>query len=506
MISTHLPAKSMIRFVVTFLIILSLLSGCSPDGKRTSLTLHLPKSSLKPAAPFLNESGLPSDQTGFILYDPATGTIITSSNRHTPFIPASTTKLITALAGLETLGEDYTFSTILAHSGFIRKGVLHGDLYLVGSGDPGLSASHLMTMIEKMKEKGIRKIRGSFIYDQGAFEVRSRIEKEMSDDRSYNTGIGPLSLDYNRIFAWWDLRDKNEKKLYLTPGLANLKVRQGSEKLEETMTFKPREKMDDTIWVMTSEPRKKWGSARLPVKRPGLHTAAIFRLLASHQGIELSSPREGTLPDKHGILAEHGSRPLLEYMDTMLTYSSNIMAEMILLKTVSSYLGRSSTLTEGGLFLESFCKERIKGIDWSGLHMVNGSGLTSANRISPEQMLAVLMYASRSRYGEKRFFSLLPLSGWEWSLISRLNHPDEVFRIQAKTGTINYALGLAGTLRGKSGKEYLFSLFVTDYGKRKAFETSKEHRSLKQTRIINAWISDRKKKMDRLLRLWIDSF
>jgi D-alanyl-D-alanine carboxypeptidase/D-alanyl-D-alanine-endopeptidase (penicillin-binding protein 4) len=495
-----------VRYILICTAILFLLSGCFGEREKKSITLRLPESALQPAAPFLGESGLPSDETGFILYDLESGSLIASHNRGKTFIPASTTKIITALAGLDTLGPDFTFSTFLAHSGFIRKGVLHGDLYLVGSGDPGLSASHLMSMIESMKEKGIREVRGSFIYDQSAFEVRSRIEKGMSHDRSYNTGFGPLSLDYNRIFAWWDLRDEDEKELYLTPGLPNLRVRQGNEKLEETMTFMPRKKENETIWVMTSEPRKKRGSARLPVKRPGLHTAGIFRILASHQGIELPSPREGLLPEKHTLIAEHRSRSLLEYTDTMLTYSSNIMAEMILLRTVSSYLGRGSTLTEGGLFLESFCKEKIRGIDWNSLHLVNGSGLTSANRVSPEQMLGLLIYASRSRYGEKSFFSLLPLSGWEWSLISRLNHPGEVFRIQAKTGTINYALALAGTLRGKSGKEYLFTIFVTDYAKRKAFEKSRDTRSLKQARTINAWISDRKKKMDRLLALWIESF
>ena len=76
---------------------------------------------------------------GFVIYDPKTGNIINSYNETTPLIPASTTKLLTTEAAVALLGTKFKWTTQLEYSGEIDdNGVLNGNLYIVGSGDPSL--------------------------------------------------------------------------------------------------------------------------------------------------------------------------------------------------------------------------------------------------------------------------------------------------------------------------------------------------------------------------------
>lgn len=79
---------------------------------------------------------------GFVVYDPKTKKIISSYNENTPLVPASTTKLLTTETAMNMLGENYRWNTQLEYSGSVdENGVLNGNLYIVGSGDPSLGTN-----------------------------------------------------------------------------------------------------------------------------------------------------------------------------------------------------------------------------------------------------------------------------------------------------------------------------------------------------------------------------
>ena len=76
---------------------------------------------------------------GFVIYDPKTKQMINSYNENLAFIPASTTKLLTTDTAMALLGGKFVWTTQLEYSGEIdENGVLNGNLYIVGSGDPSL--------------------------------------------------------------------------------------------------------------------------------------------------------------------------------------------------------------------------------------------------------------------------------------------------------------------------------------------------------------------------------
>src|SRR4030066_1221264 len=87
-----------------------------------------------------------------------------------PRNPASTMKLLTTLVALEELGPAYTWKTEAYASAPVRDGVLDGDLYIKGYGDPYLVIEHFWRFLRALRKGGLTEIRGDLIIDQGYFE------------------------------------------------------------------------------------------------------------------------------------------------------------------------------------------------------------------------------------------------------------------------------------------------------------------------------------------------
>ena len=126
-------------------------------------------------------------------------------NRRLKLIPASNVKLITTGLALTRLGPDWKFSTTLAHNGHVENGVLHGDLYIFGGGDPTIAsesscADSLAQTFSRWKaildDNGIKAITGRVIGDPRYFK---RPYEEMSwqvEDLGYDYGAGPTGLNF----------------------------------------------------------------------------------------------------------------------------------------------------------------------------------------------------------------------------------------------------------------------------------------------------------------------
>ena len=94
--------------------------------------------------------------------------VVLDWNASKPMNPASTMKLLTTLSSLELLGPDYRWRTNVFTDGGIRQGVLKGNLYLQGSGDPKLIPEELAKMMQALQNLGIQKIDGNLIFDRSA--------------------------------------------------------------------------------------------------------------------------------------------------------------------------------------------------------------------------------------------------------------------------------------------------------------------------------------------------
>lgn len=447
--------------------------------------------------------GIPPGQVGYLLYDLESLEIVREHNRDRAFIPASTTKVPVAVAALNILGPGHRFTTLLGFNGSMDRGVLKGDIWLKGTGDPLLTVSDLMDMADRLREKGVRSVSGHFYYDESELAASRSIDDAMEPDVSFNAGLSALSLEYNAITAEW----KHEKKnggfnIFLTPSLPSNSVSLSREKLKENVKFIYAGKNRLESWLFSPD-EKSDGSDRLPVKDPGLYTAHVFAKICSLRGITLPAPEPGAMPSGADIIDTHVGMPLSSLADLTLTYSINMMAELMSLTAAKELSGKPLGVAGSASEIGRYFSSRMERVSWKGLRLVNGSGLTVRNRITPEQMTAFLVYADAQNYGGKKFISFLPASGWKWSLYNRFHTPDTQFRVWAKTGSINYVLALAGYLFTAKNRKMAFVIFMNDIEARRAYDADPDRRSKDSMRRVYAWQNNAKGVMDSIVSSWI---
>jgi D-alanyl-D-alanine carboxypeptidase/D-alanyl-D-alanine-endopeptidase (penicillin-binding protein 4) len=418
---------------------------------------------------FKNDTGeireFPGDNYGYVIYDIESEKIVKGHNANREFTPASVTKLLTALFAAETLGYDYKFSTTLSYDGKISDNVLTGNIYITGSGDPEISINELRKIADALKSEDIKEVKGNFYFDETLFTPREKLDQDMPDDGYYNAGLSPLSFNSNIIYVLKKTDSEGKiTSINLLPSLPGFNSNLYSENISYPY-----------FRYKFSERKESWGfplkniwdnRQQLPVKHPGLYTAQTFQKLCEIRGIKLPSPENGKTPSSAKNIFELKSGTLSSIIKNMLFTSNNMTAEI--LYTVTSDLYKRKTEDKNPM--ENFYKNSFSGIAWNNFRIVNASGLTSLNKLTPEQTAAVLLYIEKKNNENFKLEDILPVSGWEGTMRTRLDQPESAFRVYGKTGSIFYASGLAGLFYAKSGKRYIFSIYINDDAGRSEYD------------------------------------
>ena len=136
-------------------------------------------------ASMFNDPVMRNAQWGFVVYDPKKKKIINSYNENASLIPASTTKLLTTEAAMTLFGKDYQWVTQLEHSGSIdEQGILNGNLYIVGSGDPSLGTGRagastygalVSDFVRSVKDLGIKRVKGDIVLKTAVFKSNKTV-------------------------------------------------------------------------------------------------------------------------------------------------------------------------------------------------------------------------------------------------------------------------------------------------------------------------------------------
>ena len=368
--------------------------------------------------------GFAPDAVAVVVEDVASGHRLIAHRPTASGLPASTLKLVTAWAALETLGPDHRFFTRLWHTGTLDEdGRLDGDLVLEGGGDPLLDIDGLMTLVWALRAAGIQEVAGRFVLDDAAIPRLPLINPEQPVEAGYNAGIGALSLAFNRV----------ERRPL--PG--------GS-----TFTL-PELRERGPAWSRLPFD----GPATVPVQDAGLHAAWVFRDLATSLGITLGQPERRAMPPDARRIAEIPSRPLRDIVRAMLLYSNNQVAEIVGLVTTGA-----ASLPASAAAVTRAVQAALPATDWAGFVMTNHSGLDPRARASVEQLVAILALAE----DRHDIIALLPAAGWSGSLQSRFRAPDTALRVWAKTGSLDFASALVGYVLPDAGTPRRIAVTITD--------------------------------------------
>lgn len=440
-------------------------------------------------------SGFRAEDVGYVLFDLDSGTPIAARQPGKAFAPASVAKLPTMAAALAILGPDHRFDTGVHVTGTLRDGVLDGDLILKGGGDPTLATEGLAELAAELRAMGIARVAGRFLYDASALPELTEIDAGQPWTAGYNTGVGALSVNFNRFqLSWtaragrpvqataWSVSDAGRvpldsvavevavgEAIPVTPVSAKEGAKDG-----ERWRLAPRAGGASSVW--------------LPVTHPGLATAHVFRRVASDAGVALPAPAPGAVPPSATLAALHRSEPLSVLARQVLRYSNNLSAELIGLAAARRLDPKAATLAQSAAVLSAFSKAALPATDWTGWRLLNHSGLNTASRVTPAQMAALLRGAGPD------LWALLP--GEDEGKV--LPHG-----VHAKSGTLAYAKALAGTLATAQGRRLGFAFFVTDESQRRAMDAAMDRRVAEIPPEARAWLARARTLQADLLALWV---
>jgi D-alanyl-D-alanine carboxypeptidase/D-alanyl-D-alanine-endopeptidase (penicillin-binding protein 4) len=412
---------------------------------------------------------LPRDSYSFLVQEVNTPEPLLAVNVTVPFNPASIIKTLTTLTALEVLGPAYTWKTEVYALGKLENGNLQGDLLLRGGGDPFLVEEKLRSMLKALQRSGIKNISGDLILDVRYFDetVSNEAAIDKQSGRAYNVQPYALLVNFQTVnFYFYPHGNGRDVIIRTDPELPNLTI---SNRIrlrnapcagyQRGISFHQNPEVKNGIIFSGEYPSacREYQMVRA-VLDTSAYTYGLFQQLWRETGGEFAGKmRLGQAPADGIPVQVWHSPPLSDVLKTINKFSNNLMTRHLLLTLGAEYYGGPATYAKGVQAIHDFLNTR--GIDTSGLVMVNGAGLSRETRITTQLMNTVLQLGYASSYMPE-FIASLPLAGMDGTMQNRLRNPATRGRMHIKTGTLDEVSAIAGYVHARSGKYYTVSAIL----------------------------------------------
>jgi len=447
----------------------------------------------------LKKNAIPKEALRFHFQDLDNPLVTKGYQEESPFIPASLTKVFTAVHALKKLGPDFRYRTQLFTKGELNKanGVFTGDLILKGSGDPSLTMARLMDLVLELRSFGLKSLKGNFYYDDSILPSLPMLSQFGNGDQTYNPGISALNLEYNRITLYKDARQTKQAVFQAIPSTGHFFIQKEAKSFSNGQRFEFLEGASGETWAVSNKIRYRQFED-IPVRKPSKRTAYSFKSLAALWGIQLPAPKPKEVPKGSTLIAGDLAPPLSRLLALTLEYSNNLFAEQVMLTAT-----KKTDIAEGAQELTKWLKGKIPKCNPI---LINGSGLTHENFVKPVCFTAFLSeYALKPGLG-RGFMSMLSISGASGWMRKRLRTPDTAYRVWAKTGSLDYIDNMTGVLFSSSGKRYAFVFSISDLEKRSIIDKGEESKKiLKLKRQVSRWRRKSRKTAEELLTHFIET-
>jgi D-alanyl-D-alanine carboxypeptidase/D-alanyl-D-alanine-endopeptidase (penicillin-binding protein 4) len=389
------------------------------------------------------------------------GRSLFARRERTGAIPASTFKLLVAVTALQTLGPDYRFETRLESLDVPHDGRLDGDIYLVGDGDPSLTADNLRGGVGVIARSGITDITGGVVADAtlfGGHEINPAWEP---DDLQYDYAAGTSALSLDGGTVELHVVPSNvgaPARIDARPASDAVRVRGGVITGYSTALSIDRAAERNDFSFAGSIAVSAEQSFYRPVIDQPLYVAGVAHSMLRARNITVEArARTGIAPVVATVLWRHYSAPLRTLLSHMLFESDNHYAEQ-LLRAVGSHAGAAGTELSGAA-VERMIFERL-GAPTDGLHVVDGSGLAPTDRVAPIALATLLARANLVPTGDVLFHDL-PRVGIEGT-VRRHDVTTALGKARAKSGHINDVDALAGYVDTRRHGRVAFAILVND--------------------------------------------
>ncbi|MDO8262029.1 MAG: D-alanyl-D-alanine carboxypeptidase/D-alanyl-D-alanine-endopeptidase [Gallionella sp.] len=480
----------------------------------------------EPVRDALRHANIPLSSVGIVVQKTDARTPLLSQNARQAMNPASTMKLLTTFAALETLGPAYRWKTEVYLDGVLENGVLQGDLVFKGYGDPKLNIEQFWMWLRELRQRGLREIRGDIVLDCSFFESGIHDPAEFDNDptRAYNVGPNALLLNLNALHLRL-IPNAAQADALLEPNLSGYVIRNNittatKQPCKGGDTYKARLEernivLEGTIPVDCGEVDDYF--SLLPHSD---YFFAVFSSLWQELGGTLQGKlRVGSVPANQVAFSTHLSPPLSEVIRDINKFSNNIMARQLFLtlgtiptasditdslrkpvlqnrpamtevNTLQSGITNTGNPTPATSDAElaqhdsgfaasadeqpqrcdpsaSIARSTAAMRQWLDtqrlkfpeLVLENGSGLSRAERISPQSLAELLQRAAHSPFSAELVASL-PILGMDGTMKKRFKDNEIAGYAHLKTGMLEGVKSLAGYVQAQSGEQWVVVFII----------------------------------------------
>ncbi|WP_374621341.1 D-alanyl-D-alanine carboxypeptidase/D-alanyl-D-alanine-endopeptidase [Pandoraea sp.] len=396
-------------------------------------------------------------------------------NPNVPRNPASTMKLVTTIAALDTLGPDYRWRTQAFTDGQSDGHTLHGNLYFKGSGDPKLVPEEMEKFVAQLHKAGVTDIDGDIVLDRSAYssDIGELGAIDGDTDRPYNVAPDPLLYSFKAVSFSFTGNPNGTVDVGVLPPLANLQV---SNNLSSSAAGNCGDWLTRIHPTLNATPDGTYvahfsGTYPASCEDKGWNVAAPdrdrfflggFRALWQASGGQFNgNVRTGVVPPDAHLLVTHRGQTLAEVVHDMNKFSNNVMARQLFLTLglAADHNKAPASLARSRDVLNRWLDKN--DLAMPGLVVENGSGLSRIERISVAELARLLQHGINSPTAQVLVESM-PTVGVDGTMRNRLMNRDVAGNAHIKTGTLDDVSAVAGYVGTRSGDIYVVVSLVND--------------------------------------------
>ena len=370
--------------------------------------------------------------------------------------PASLSKLATTVAALDLLGPTFVWRTPVYIDGPVRDGVLQGNVYVRGSGDPRLVVERLWLLMRRLQGLGIQKIQGDIVLDKSAFDLPERNPASFDGEplRPYNAAPDALLVNFKSlVFQFVPDRAANVARIHIEPPLAGVQfpttVPLSNTDCSDYRSSLRADWADPLRIRFTGSFPAVCGEKVWPVAYAAPQQFAARAIAGMWQqvgGQFVGQVRDGVVPANLQPVFSIESPALSEVIRDINKFSNNVMAQQLFL-TLSQQARGTGSWDASREAMQVWWRDRIGG---EVPVFDNGSGLSRDERISTLGLARLLQFAWGSPTMSE-LMSSLPMSGLDGTL--KRSKSQSIAHL--KTGSLRDVAGIAGFVDTANGKRII---------------------------------------------------
>ncbi len=423
--------------------------------------------------------------------DVASNSVLKSHNADLVLTPASSLKVVTTACALQVLGPEYKFKTELQYDGQIdANGVLNGNLYIKGYGDPTLGSPNfenvknletVMTeFVNAIKREGIKKVNGKIVGDASYFGSAVNGRSWLWEDLGNYYAAGAWGLNIHENLHYLELSQVGKlgskpkfNKIYPSiPNLLFVNELESAEKGSGDQAYIYGSPFSYTRFIRGTIPI---GAGPFTIKGsipdPPFFAAYTLMNYLEQNGIETSKEATTLLEMNrvnqsfakgkvHQTFYTFTSPPLSAIVKETNEKSVNLYCE-VMLRTMGMQVKKKGTAAAGLEVINDFLSKN--GIDHTAFFMVDASGLSMRNAVSSKQMAAFMAAIAKDKNINVIFESSLPKAGETGTLKRMFKNTIAVGKLKAKSGGMTRVRSYTGYATTKSGKQVSFSMIANNF-------------------------------------------